>query len=83
MSLAYDISCSRSERPLVLLHGLAFDRRHWQLAYRRWLESVKPGGITLLPGGYHFPHLKWPAEVARLLAESSDPMANERIPNAR
>ncbi|MFI7605885.1 alpha/beta fold hydrolase [Micromonospora sp. NPDC049366] len=38
-------------------------------AYRSWLESALPEvRITVLPGGGHFPHLAWPAEVAAILA---------------
>ncbi|MFC3502201.1 alpha/beta fold hydrolase [Micromonospora krabiensis] len=40
-------------------------------AYRSWLESALPDvRITVLPGGGHFPHLAWPAEVAGILARN-------------
>ncbi|MEU4428335.1 alpha/beta fold hydrolase [Actinoplanes sp. NPDC024001] len=37
-------------------------------AYLRWLTGALPGvEVTVLPGG-HFPHLAYPAELAKLLA---------------
>jgi pimeloyl-ACP methyl ester carboxylesterase len=39
-------------------------------AYRRWLESALPDvTITVLPDSGHFPHLRHPAEFAKILAE--------------
>ena len=38
-------------------------------AYRSWLESALPEvAVTVLAGGGHFPHLAWPAELAKILA---------------
>ncbi|GIJ26356.1 hypothetical protein Vqi01_15180 [Micromonospora qiuiae] len=38
--------------------------------YRHWLESALPDTrVTLMPNGGHFPHLAYPAEVARILAD--------------
>ena len=42
MSLAYDIHGSADDRPpLVMLHGLTFDRRQWQPVLRK-LVSMEP-----------------------------------------
>jgi pimeloyl-ACP methyl ester carboxylesterase len=38
--------------------------------FRSWLESVCPGvAVTVLEGSGHFPHLGFPAELAKLLVE--------------
>jgi pimeloyl-ACP methyl ester carboxylesterase len=42
--------------------------------YRAWLEAALPAVlITELPGSGHFPHLVYPAEVAKVLAHFAVP----------
>jgi pimeloyl-ACP methyl ester carboxylesterase len=70
-NLAGDLTGAPDRRPpLVLLHGLTFDRTMWRPALAH-LAALDPGRPVLaldLPGTGHFPHLARPAEFAGLLA---------------
>jgi len=60
--------------PLVLLHGLTFDRRHWE-PLRRQLAAVDPGREVLaldLPG-----HGDAPSRASYRLAEVADVLHNQ------
>lgn len=67
-----DIAIRRqADLAAIAARGVSY---HWVTAtrpvpeYEQWLTSALPGAqITVLPGG-HFPHLAYPAELARLLA---------------
>ena len=73
-NLAGELTGAPDRRPpLVLLHGLTFDRTMWRPALAHHAElnpgrQVLLGKVTARPGSGHFPHLARPAEFAGLLA---------------